>query len=56
MSYDLKIFTENIEPAAVNQIYNLLSQLSLISLLIYALRKKFRPYLSDTQSNRVFGC
>lgn len=26
MAYDLKIFTENIEPAAVNQIYNLLSQ------------------------------
>ncbi len=26
MSYDLKIFTDNIEPAAVNQIYNLLSQ------------------------------
>ncbi|MBR2868928.1 MAG: RtcB family protein [Clostridia bacterium] len=26
MAYDLKIFTENIEPAATNQIYNLLSQ------------------------------
>lgn len=26
MSYDLKIFTDNIEPTAVNQIYNLLSQ------------------------------
>ena len=26
MAYDLKIFTENIEPAALNQIYNLLSQ------------------------------
>lgn len=25
MAYDLKIFTENIEPVAVNQIYNLLS-------------------------------
>lgn len=26
MAYDLKIFTENVEPAALNQIYNLLSQ------------------------------
>ncbi len=26
MAYDLKIFTDNIEPAAINQIYNLLSQ------------------------------
>ena len=26
MAYDLKIFTENVEPTAVNQIYNLLSQ------------------------------
>ena len=26
MAYDLKIFTENIEPAAINQIYTLLSQ------------------------------
>lgn len=26
MAYDLRIFTDNIEPAAINQIYNLLSQ------------------------------
>ena len=26
MAYDLKIFTDNIEPLATNQIYNLLSQ------------------------------
>lgn len=26
MAYDLKIFTQNVEPAAVNQIYNLISQ------------------------------
>lgn len=26
MAYDLKIFTQNVEPTAVNQIYNLLSQ------------------------------
>ena len=26
MAYDLKIFTENVEPVAVNQIYNLLAQ------------------------------